>query len=131
MSPELKLEIVTPSRRLVEATVEELYLPGATGEIGVLPEHAPLVSVLTPGIVKYLEGGEKRAIAIRSGFLKVGMDRVTLLADEAKLPKEVKSEELATERQDVESKMVDASVMPDERAELAKRLGWLDAQAAL
>ena len=128
---ELKLEIVTPSRRLAETKCREVYVPGVRGEFGLLPEHAPLVSALSPGVVRYQEGNESKRLAIRSGFLQVNGDKVVLLADEAVLPIEVKTTQLKTRRQEVEASMVSATVMPEERETLASELVWLDAQLAL
>jgi F-type H+-transporting ATPase subunit epsilon len=101
------------------------------GEFGVLPEHAPLVSLLSPGVVRYQEGNEAKRIAIRSGFIQVLADKAVLLADEAVLPVEVKTAQLKTRRAEVEAGMVSPTVMPEDREALAAELAWLDAQLAI
>jgi F-type H+-transporting ATPase subunit epsilon len=128
---DLHLEIVTPSRRLIEADVPEVYLPGATGEIGLLPEHAPLVSTVSPGIVRFREKGGDRRLAVRSGFVHVLANKVILLADEAVLPEEVKRAEVEKRRAEVEAKLMAADVTPEEREKLVDERGWLAAQLAI
>ena len=128
---ELKLEIVTPSRKLAEATCREVYMPGVRGEFGVLPDHAPLVSTLTPGIVRYQEGEHARKLAVRSGFVQVLADRVVLLADEAVLPGEGKTANLTARRKEIETGMVSADIDPEGREKLALELAWIDAQMAI
>jgi F-type H+-transporting ATPase subunit epsilon len=128
---DLHLEIVTPSRRLVETDVPDVYLPGAEGEVGILPEHAPLVSTMTPGVVRFSEKGTPRRLAVRSGFVHVLGNKVVLLADEAVLPEEVKPGELEKRRVEVDAKLVAADVDPEEREKLAQESDWISAQQAI
>jgi F-type H+-transporting ATPase subunit epsilon len=128
---ELQLEIVTPSRRVVQAGCREVYAPGVRGEFGILPEHAPLVSLLGPGRVRYREGNEWKRLAIRSGFAQVSGKEVMLLADEAVLPEEAKPAELKARRGEVEAGLVSAEVTPEEREALTDELAWIDAQIGL
>ncbi|MFH1263345.1 MAG: ATP synthase F1 subunit epsilon [Pseudomonadota bacterium] len=127
----LHLQIVTPARRVVEAEVSEVYLPGAAGEIGILPEHAPLVSTLTAGVVRFKEKTEDRRIAVRAGFLQVSSNRVVILADEALLPGETNSADLQKKRTEVEAKMLSADVSPEEREKIAAERNWLAACLSL
>jgi F-type H+-transporting ATPase subunit epsilon len=75
----LKLEIVTPDGVKLAETVEQLTAPGAEGEFGVLPQHAPLLTALIAGIVTYTQGGQTHAVAIGSGFAEIHADRAVLL----------------------------------------------------
>jgi len=87
----LELIIVTPQRQLLRAKVAAVQLPGADGELGILPGHAPLITELGNGELSYLSksGGEPVPLAVLSGFAEVLPDRVTVLAETAERPEEI------------------------------------------
>jgi F-type H+-transporting ATPase subunit epsilon len=89
---QIHLRIVTPSRLVLEEDVDEVVLPGHLGAIGVLPQHTPLLARLGTGECEYSVGGEERFLAMSGGFVEVGPDRVTILADSAELPEEIDPE---------------------------------------
>jgi F0F1-type ATP synthase epsilon subunit len=71
MADTFQLEVATPERLLVDAQVTEAELPGKDGYMGVLPGHAPLLSVLGTGTLTYSEGGAKKVLNIEGGgFVK-------------------------------------------------------------
>ena len=78
----LTLTIVTPERSVVErAECDAVSLPGELGQLGILPGHTPLVSLLSVGPVTWTDGGRKTAVAVRGGFVEVAADSVRVLAD--------------------------------------------------
>lgn len=79
----LQLDIVTPEKKVFSDAVDNVYLPGADGEIGVLPMHAGLVTALKPGELRYLHNGKVVTLAIGSGFAEVTQTRVVVLTDMA------------------------------------------------
>ena len=79
----LQLEIVTPEKKVFSDTVDNVYLPGADGELGVLPMHAGLVTALQPGELRYLHNGHIITLAVGSGFAEVTQTKVTVLTDMA------------------------------------------------
>ena len=81
----LLLEIVTPERLAYSDTVDSVQLPGVEGELGVLPHHAPLVSMLGVGELRIRKGGSEESFAIVGGFLQVRPDRVVVMAETADL----------------------------------------------
>jgi F-type H+-transporting ATPase subunit epsilon len=87
----IELIIVTPQRQLLRETVVEVTLPGADGQLGVLPGHAPLITELGIGELSYhpKKSGESAPVAIISGFAEVLGDRVTVLAETAERPEEI------------------------------------------
>src|SRR6202162_3345534 len=87
----IELIIVTPERQLLRERVVETTLPGADGQLGVLPGHAPLITELGIGELSYRSknSGESGPIAIISGFAEVLGDRVTVLAETAERPEEI------------------------------------------
>jgi F-type H+-transporting ATPase subunit epsilon len=87
----IQLVVVTPKRQLLRESVGEVQLPGASGYLGVLPGHAPLMTELGIGELSYhdLSGKESTHMAILSGFAEVLSDRVTVLAETAELAQEI------------------------------------------
>ena len=76
----LTLEIVTPDREVTRQEVDEVVVPGAEGEMGILPGHTPLLSTLKVGELWYRQGQDKHFVAIAFGFVEVLPERVTVLA---------------------------------------------------
>ena len=66
----LKLSIISPDETLFEGEVEAVFLPGTKGAFEILPDHAPIISSLTSGNVRYRQNGEETSVAISSGFMK-------------------------------------------------------------
>ena len=93
MLPEaIVLIVVTPERQLLKETVVEVTIPGLDGELGVLPGHAPLMTELGVGELRYktaASSGRVTALAIIQGFAEVLPDRVTVLAETAERAEEI------------------------------------------
>jgi len=88
--PKLDVHIVTAEREVfAEGDVDEVVVPGIEGELTVLPEHAPLLTMVKPGVMLIRKGGEDIDMAITGGFLEVRQDRVTILADAAERADEI------------------------------------------
>lgn len=88
----LKLTLVTPVKRLaVDLPVAEVFVPGFRGELNILPGHAPLVTNLNTGVLKYREEGatELKTAAISWGYCEVYADQVSVLAETAEYPEEI------------------------------------------
>ena len=87
MAERIHLEVVTPERKVFEADVERVEVPGFDGELGILPGHTELVSLLKPaGLLTYHIGNETGEMAVSDGFVEVSADRVTVLANKATRP---------------------------------------------
>jgi F-type H+-transporting ATPase subunit epsilon len=92
MRPEaIELIVVTPQRQLLREKVASVQLPGASGELGILPGHAPLITELGNGELSYRASGgaEPVVLAVLSGFAEVLPGRVTVLAETAERPEEI------------------------------------------
>ncbi|MDQ3907369.1 MAG: F0F1 ATP synthase subunit epsilon [Acidobacteriota bacterium] len=85
----LRLDIITPERNLLSETVDSVNVPGANGELGILPGHTPLISQLQTGVLSYAQGGATRRLHVSGGFVEVRDDRVAVLADVAERPEEI------------------------------------------
>jgi F-type H+-transporting ATPase subunit epsilon len=83
------LEIATPERLLVRQRVTEAQIPAAEGMIGILPEHAPLLSQLGTGPLTFVGGQGKMTVVISGGWVQVLNNHVRVLADRAELSSEV------------------------------------------
>ena len=86
----IRCEVVTAERTVFEEAVNMVVAPGIDGQLGILPHHAPLITALTYGeLIIHREGEEDELIAIGGGFMEVGPDHVTILADSAERAEEI------------------------------------------
>ena len=85
----LHLEIVTPERLAYSDEVDMVLVPGIEGELGILPHHTPLVSLLGMGELKIRKGGDEESFAIVGGFLQVRPDKVVVMAETADMASEI------------------------------------------
>lgn len=79
----IELHIVTPQKKIFSDLVDNVYLPGADGEMGILPQHAGLVTALQAGELRYAYHGTVQKLAIGSGFAEVTQTKVIVLTDSA------------------------------------------------
>jgi F-type H+-transporting ATPase subunit epsilon len=77
----LRCEIATQDRLLFEGQVDMVVAPGSEGEMGILPNHAPLLTTLGYGVLRVRHGGQEHAFTIAGGFMEVQPETVTVLAD--------------------------------------------------
>ncbi len=85
MAAEFSLAVVAPVREVVSASAVSIVAPGVDGYFGVWAGHVPVVSALKPGILEYIDGSNIRHhVYVGGGFVQVGSDSVTVLADEAR-----------------------------------------------
>src|SRR3954465_5829939 len=89
MADTFQLEIVTPEKKVVETTAEEVQIPGKNGYLGVLPGHAPLITELAVGEITFRDGASEQKLAVAWGFAEVLPDKVTILAESAERPSEI------------------------------------------
>ncbi|MEP6705783.1 MAG: F0F1 ATP synthase subunit epsilon [Acidobacteriota bacterium] len=95
----LKLEIVTPEKRVFDETVDSVTVPTASGEAGILPNHAPLISALKPGILSYSNKGTIERLAVSGGFVEVSSNKVSVLTDAAETAAEIDADAARAERE--------------------------------
>jgi len=81
MADRLRLRVYTPERTLVDRDVREVTAQGALGQIGVLPDHAALVTALDPGTLSYREDGTVVRLSLGAGFAEVRDNVLTVLAE--------------------------------------------------
>ena len=89
MAATLKLEIVTPEGKTCSEDVEMVTLPGVEGELGILPQHVPLLTQIVPGEITLRKDGQDTVLVVGPGFVEITGDHVSVLTDMA-----VKADEL-------------------------------------
>jgi F-type H+-transporting ATPase subunit epsilon len=111
----MRLDIVTPEKLAFSDEIDSVVVPGGEGELGILPSHAPIVSTLQPGELRYLKGGKETSLAIGTGIVEVSHDRVSVLTDMALGAEEV--DESAVEKAiEAAKKAMSEKLMPEETA---------------
>ena len=109
MADTLHLEFVSPESVLFSGDVDQVDLPGAEGDMGILAGHAPLVTVLRPGIVTIYRGGAREPVVVTGGFAEVGPAGLTVLADRAVARENFDLATLGAEIKDAEEDIADAT----------------------
>jgi F-type H+-transporting ATPase subunit epsilon len=112
----IKLEIVTAEKLIYSEVVDSIVAPGITGELGILPEHANLVTILDTGVLTITKDGEETDMAVSGGYMEVQPHSVIILADAAERADEIDIDRAEAARARAE--------------EAAKNVGDLDAQLA-
>ena len=83
MAATLKLEIVTPDSKVYSEDVEMVTLPGVEGEMGIYPQHVPLLTQIAAGEVVARKGGQDHWLAVGGGFVQITGDHVSIMTDMA------------------------------------------------
>lgn len=117
MADTFQLEIVTPEKKVVATTAEEVQIPGKNGYLGVLPGHAPLITELAVGEITFRENAIVQHLAVAWGFAEVLPDRVTILAEAAERPGEIDVERARQAKERAEQRLASGDTTVDvERA---------------
>ena len=85
----IKVDIVTAERLVFSEDADIVMVPGVDGELGILPHHAPIMTMIKPGEVLVRKGAEEYSLAVSGGFLEVKPDHITILADAAERADEI------------------------------------------
>jgi F-type H+-transporting ATPase subunit epsilon len=119
MADTFQLEIVTPERLLVSDVAEEMQIPGKNGYLGILPQHAPLITELGVGEISYRKGADTQHLAVAWGFAEVLPDKVTILAETAEKAEEIDVQRARQAKERAEARLKQAADVDYLRAELA------------
>lgn len=126
MADKLHFDLVSPERRLFAGEVDQVVVPGEEGEFGVLPMHAPFMSVIRPGAITVMNEGASEKTFIHGGFAEVTPAGLTILAEEAIPLSEIDAAKLA---QDIADTREDIGLAnsDEEREEAEVKLAKLEA----
>ncbi len=108
----LLLEIVTPERLAYRGEVDEVVVPGSEGQLGILPHHVPLISLLGLGELRIKRAGQQESFAIYGGFLQVRPDKVIVMAETADFAADIDLERARHARQEAERALEAGFVEP-------------------
>lgn len=132
MAKVFTIDVITPARKVLSVEAESIIIPSPQGYLGILYNHAPLVTPLGVGVITYKHKGEKGAIAVCGGFVEVSNNRVSIMADTAECAWEIdmerakRAEERARDRLRKKQAGIDTL-----RAELALRRALARQHAAV
>ncbi len=130
MAERVAFELVSPERLILSEPVEMVVVPGAEGDFGVLPGHAPLISTVRPGVISIHEGGTVRTrIFVAGGFAEVTPERCTVLAESAEPLDEIDRAEVEGQIATLEQEVTDA-FDDTERADCQTQLQAAEAMLA-
>jgi F-type H+-transporting ATPase subunit epsilon len=113
MSDTFQLEIVTPEKKVVEATAEEVQIPGKNGYLGILPGHAPLITELSVGEITFRENSTEQKLAVAWGFAEILPNKVTILAETAERPSEINIERARQAKERAEQRLTSGDTAVD------------------
>ncbi len=109
MADQIQFELVSPERLLVSQPVEMVVVPGAEGDFGVLPGHAPLISNVRPGIIAVFEDNKvAQRIFVAGGFAEVTPERCTVLAEAATMLEDIDRAAVEAEMRNAREDLADA-----------------------
>lgn len=112
----LNLKIVTPERTVFEDSVDEVIVPGADGEMGILPHHINIMAKLLPGELRIKRGNKSEVLAVGGGFLQMADNTATILTDMA-LEESSIDEKAAEEARKRASEALEQKLSDEEYAE--------------
>ena len=121
MSQKLILNIVTPEKQLVVEEVDQVNVPGTEGDLGILYDHAPILTNLRSGQLSYEKDGETIVLVVSGGYLEVTENRVTVLAETGEFFHEIDRERAERAHADAE-KLLLTDLSEEEFIETQKKL---------
>mgnify|MGYP001576050395 CR=1 FL=1 len=123
MSNTLHIQLTTPERIVYQADVKQITLPTAMGEITILPNHVPLVAMLSQGEIRVMENDKERMLACSGGFIEIKPDgSVIILADNAERAEEIDEARAETARVRAENLMKEKAMDQVEYAVISTKL---------
>jgi F-type H+-transporting ATPase subunit epsilon len=108
----IRCEIVSQDRTVFEGDADLVILPGATGEMGILPHHAPVLAILKYGVIKVRQSGQEHLFTVAGGIAEVQPEIVTVLADAAENIEEIDVTRAQAAKKRAEEAL--AKIKPDE-----------------
>lgn len=110
MAESIRLDLVTPERRLFTDDVDQVVAQGALGEFGVLPGHANYITLLQAGELSFTAGGKKHRVALSGGFADVSLkDGIRILAEAAEFADEIDVSRAKAARERAEKRLTSAA----------------------
>ncbi len=116
MAGKVNFELVSPERILVSDAFDMVVVPGGDGDIGVLPDHSPVISTIRPGVIDIHEGGGvAHRVFVAGGFAEILPDRCTVLAERAVMVEHIDPDDVASRIEAAGLDLRDAETDADRR----------------
>ncbi|MEM9013605.1 MAG: F0F1 ATP synthase subunit epsilon [Pseudomonadota bacterium] len=131
MADKLHFSLVSPERELLSVEADQVDIPGSEGWLGILPNHAPFMTTLAPGVVRVVMGSEEKRVFVRGGFAEISPAGLTVLAEEAVPTDELKGDKIAARIKDAEEDVADAETDEKKQAAQQNLDRLLELQAAI
>ena len=122
MADNLQLTIVTPEKMVVTEEVDQVNVPGVEGDMGILYDHAPILTTLRPGKVSYQQDTETIFLVVSGGYLEVTDNRVIVLAETAEFLDEIDRTRAEAARGKAEEMLANANLTDEEFEKAQKKL---------
>ena len=122
MTQKLILSIVTPEKQLVSEEVDQVNVPGTEGDLGILHDHTPVLTLLRSGQLSYEKEGETVILVVSGGYLEVTDNRVTILAETGEFMHEIDRERAEIAQADAEKRLGETDISEEEYIETQKKL---------
>jgi F-type H+-transporting ATPase subunit epsilon len=122
MTQKLILSIVTPEKQLVSEEVDQVNVPGSEGDLGILYDHAPILTNLRSGQLSYEQEGKTVVLVVSGGYLEVTDNRVTVLAETGEFLKEIDRERAERAQAEAEKMLGKTDISEEEYIETQKKL---------
>ncbi|HWL53560.1 MAG TPA: ATP synthase F1 subunit epsilon [Chthoniobacteraceae bacterium] len=120
MANTLRLEIVTPDAQTYSDDVDMVVLPGVEGELGIYPQHVPLMTELTPGELRVVQNGKEILLAVGEGFAEVTSDHISVLTDMAVAEADIDENAVEAAIARAEAAMAEKHAMGEEEVALVQ-----------
>ena len=128
MAETLKLEIVTPTSKIYSEDVEMVTLPGSDGDLGVYPNHVPLMTQVHAGEIIVNRGGTEEVLAVGEGFIEVTGDHVSILTENAANSTDIDETIAENARQKAENRLTEGDISEEEAKALNQAILYSAAQ---
>jgi len=116
----IRCEIVSQDRTVFQGDVDMVILPGVAGEMGILPHHAPVLTILKYGVIRVRQQGQEELFAVAGGMAEVQPEIVTVLADAAENVQDIDITRAQAARKRAEDAL--ANIKPDEQQDTYLRM---------
>lgn len=127
----LSVRVITPDKIIWDSTAEEVILPSASGQIGILSGHAPLLTALNIGVIRVRPAKDWQNIAVLGGFAEVEYNEIKVLVNGAELGKNINKEAAQKEYEQAQTRLDEATASGDRRKILQAQQTWKKARARL
>ncbi|MBW2505665.1 MAG: F0F1 ATP synthase subunit epsilon [Deltaproteobacteria bacterium] len=108
MAEKIKLEVVTPKGAIISDAVDIVTAPGFAGEFGVLANHAPFLSTIKVGTLRYKKDGTEEELMISGGFCEVSSNKITFLVESAERGREIDVDRALRAKERAEKRLLQA-----------------------